>query len=89
VLGGLNQIFFTDDSNKVPILGNLPVLSFFFSSKNYQRQTRNLVLIVEPSLLDPEDPSALEQATKEARDRLRENTEESYLPLDGKKIQKG
>ena len=86
VLGGLNQLFFADASNKIPGLGDLPLLNFFFSSKNYQRQARNLVLIVEPSILDPNDPDALTKTVQDYRQKLHEDTDPAYLPLSSKKI---
>jgi len=39
VIGGIYEIKTRDDVNKVPLLGDLPVIGFAF--KNTSRQTRN------------------------------------------------
>jgi type II secretory pathway component GspD/PulD (secretin) len=55
LLGGLKEGSLTDNSQGIPILKDIPILGYMFGQKNYRKGQRNLVLVVEPSLLDPND----------------------------------
>jgi type II secretory pathway component GspD/PulD (secretin) len=76
MLGGLQQLFGTDQSNKVPILGDIPLIKFFFSSRDYEKRTRNLILVVEPGTLDPQNPQGIEDEINKIKDQMK------YLPKD-------
>ncbi len=43
-------------SDKIPGLGDLPVIGALFSSVNYQRRNTELVVLVTPQLVEPLDP---------------------------------
>ncbi|MBI1180454.1 MAG: type II and III secretion system protein family protein [Alphaproteobacteria bacterium] len=53
VIGGLLQNRTSNDINKVPGLGNLPVLGKLFQSKRYQSEESELVIIATPYLVKP------------------------------------
>lgn len=50
-LGGLIEETLVDSKQQVPILGRLPVLSFFFSRKEQGKSRRELVIVVRPYVL--------------------------------------
>jgi pilus assembly protein CpaC len=54
VIGGLIQNQVQANTNKVPILGDLPFLGAFFSSKSFQETETELVVLVTPWLVDPQ-----------------------------------
>jgi pilus assembly protein CpaC len=54
VIGGLIQRQVQASTLKVPILGDVPFLNPFFSSKSYQETEEEVLVIVTPWLVDPE-----------------------------------
>jgi len=55
VMGGLINDVMTKQSTKVPILGDIPGLGLLFQSKAKQRDKRNLVIFVTPTIVTDED----------------------------------
>jgi len=53
VIGGLVSQNLSDNVDKVPLLGDIPVLGAFFKSMRYARQDRELVIIATPRLVRP------------------------------------
>ncbi|MDD2709916.1 MAG: hypothetical protein PHV34_18185 [Verrucomicrobiae bacterium] len=86
MLGGLKQLGLTDHSNKIPLLGDIPVVRHLFSGKDVTRSTHNLVLVVEPSLLDPADPDYLDKVTERYRNSMKYNPRDKLKDIiPGKK----
>lgn len=52
-IAGLLQNNYSNDVRQTPWLGNVPVLGALFSSKRYQRNESELVIIVTPRLVQP------------------------------------
>jgi pilus assembly protein CpaC len=52
-IGGLIQNEVTAGTVKFPVLGDLPFVGVFFSSKTYQENERELIVLVTPHLVDP------------------------------------
>ena len=52
VLSGLLQHEVSHDIDKVPLLGDLPVLGALFRSRRYQNKETELVVFVTPTLVD-------------------------------------
>jgi len=52
-IAGLLQNDYSNDVRQTPWLGNVPVLGALFSSKRYQRNESELVIIVTPRLVRP------------------------------------
>ncbi|NWO06352.1 MAG: type II secretion system secretin GspD [Alteromonadaceae bacterium] len=68
VLGGLIKDDYQVNKNKVPLLGDIPVLGRLFSSESESRVKRNLLVFLRPTImLGKEDASA---ATAEKFNRL-------------------
>ncbi|TKC86258.1 type II and III secretion system protein family protein [Trinickia terrae] len=61
-IGGLLQSTDSDVIAQVPGLGRLPVIGKLFSSKNFQDNKTELVVIVTPYLVQPTSPSRTRQA---------------------------
>lgn len=53
VLGGLIQHQDTDMVQKIPLLGDLPIIGELFRSTTFQRQESDLVIFVTPVLVEP------------------------------------
>jgi pilus assembly protein CpaC len=54
-VGGLIQKSVTANAAKVPVLGQLPFVGAFFSTKNYSEEDAELVVLVTPHLVDAMD----------------------------------
>jgi type II secretory pathway component GspD/PulD (secretin) len=70
VVGGFYGESQTGAKTKVPILGDVPVLNFFFKSKEATKEKTSLVFIVTPKSYDPTKHSE----NRSASDRLRSAT---------------
>ncbi|MFI5371382.1 MAG: type II and III secretion system protein family protein [Candidatus Eisenbacteria bacterium] len=51
VMGGLKQTESVRVVKKVPILGEIPLLGFFFSSSNTQKTEKDLLVVVSPEIV--------------------------------------
>ncbi|MCC2961277.1 pilus assembly protein N-terminal domain-containing protein [Massilia sp. IC2-278] len=79
VLSGLLQRNISDDVDKVPFLGNLPVLGPLFRSKRYQNRETELVVFVTPTVVDSRSPGLVDRVQK-TTERLSERLDRSpYL----------
>jgi hypothetical protein len=56
ILGGFINESNTETRNKVPVLGNIPLIGYAFRSKNYIKQRTNLVFIITPIAYDANSP---------------------------------
>lgn len=52
VIGGLKQTDRSKSTKKVPILGDIPLLGFFFKTTRTENAERELVVVVSPEILD-------------------------------------
>ena len=52
-LAGLLQDDLTEVVNKIPLLGDIPILGALFRSTNYQQQKTDLLIAVTPHLIQP------------------------------------
>jgi len=53
VIGGLVSQNITSQVSKVPLLGDIPILGAFFRDLRYNRQDKELVILVTPHLVQP------------------------------------
>jgi type II secretory pathway component GspD/PulD (secretin) len=53
VVGGFYGEIDKNDRNKIPLLGDIPVLNFFFKSKETNKERASLVFIVTPKSYNP------------------------------------
>ncbi len=57
ILGGLINTRTTLDTNKVPILGDIPVINYLFKYENKVKQVQELVIIIQPHIIKADKPS--------------------------------
>ncbi|MGJ8645167.1 MAG: type II secretion system protein GspD [Luteolibacter sp.] len=67
VVGGFYGEVKTNDKNKVPLLGDVPILNFFFKSKEAAKEQTSLVFIVTPTSYDPANRAATQRASNSVR----------------------
>ena len=51
VLGGLIEEIVDDTQSKVPLLGDIPVLGWLFTSRSSTKRKQNLMVFLKPSIL--------------------------------------
>ena len=51
ILGGLINTSNSIDINKVPILGDIPVLNYLFKYENKLKITQELIIVIEPHIV--------------------------------------
>ncbi len=61
VLGGLIEDKYTDDVQKVPLLGDIPLLGHLFRSTNTTKDKQNLMVFIHPVIV--RDPATASYAT--------------------------
>ena len=59
-IGGLLQDQTTKARTKVPLVGDVPLLGYFFQSRSNERQKRNLLVFVTPTIIDQRYGTGLE-----------------------------
>lgn len=74
VLGGLIQDSMQDGLDKVPLLGDIPVLGHFFKYEKRKRVKTNLMVFLRPHVL--RDPGSADVLTGERYDFIRERQAE-------------
>jgi general secretion pathway protein D len=52
ILGGLINTKNVKKSNKVPLLGDIPGLSYLFKYEEMTKQIQELVIVIEPHIID-------------------------------------
>jgi len=57
ILGGLINTKTTNSSNKVPILGDIPIINYLFKYETKVKQVQELVIIIEPHIIHKENNS--------------------------------
>jgi type II secretory pathway component GspD/PulD (secretin) len=67
IIGGFYGESQTKGNTKIPILGDVPFLNFFFKSKEATKEKTSLVFIVTPTSYDPAKRSATETASNRFR----------------------
>ncbi|RIX84245.1 type II and III secretion system protein family protein [Acidovorax cavernicola] len=53
IIGGLVSRTTTSNADKIPLLGDIPVLGTFFKQSKYQMSEKELVIVVTPHLVKP------------------------------------
>lgn len=77
-IGGLLQDEVTKARTKVPILGDIPILGYFFQEKMNARVKRNLLVFVTPTIIDQYYGTGLEDQVSGLR-----HTGEEYADPNG------
>lgn len=53
IIGGLVSSTLSSNVDKIPLLGDIPIIGAFFRNLDYRRQDRELVIVVTPRLVRP------------------------------------
>ena len=64
VLGGLTENNTTKGENRVPFLGNIPILGYLFKTRNEQSTKNNLMIFIRPKILRDAAQAAFETDLK-------------------------
>jgi pilus assembly protein CpaC len=64
VLSGLLQRSTSTDIDKVPLLGDVPILGALFRSRRFQNKETELVVFVTPSVVDSQSPGLLDRTAR-------------------------
>jgi type II secretory pathway component GspD/PulD (secretin) len=67
LVGGFYGEVDSKGNTKVPLLGDIPVLNFFFKSKETSKERASLVFVVTPKSYDPRNGSATNRASNHIR----------------------
>ena len=70
IVGGFYGEVQSKGKNKVPLLGDIPIINFFFKSKETKKEQSSLVFVVTPTSYDP----ANTRSNRETSERLRKGT---------------
>jgi general secretion pathway protein D len=57
ILGGLINTKNVNDTNKVPLLGDIPLLGYLFKREGINKKTEEIVIIIEPHIIKKEQDS--------------------------------
>jgi pilus assembly protein CpaC len=79
-IGGLLQTTVNSSSERVPVLGDLPYIGFFFSTVSHTAEEQELVILVTPHLVDAQDCG---QLTKRMPGRETRDPDDYELFLEG------
>jgi len=85
VMGGLIYDTLNKQKTKVPVLGDLPILGQFFRSSAKQRDKRNLVIFVTPTIVTDGDYTPSTSAADFLKKKAPEDSSEFYDPEFDKK----
>jgi pilus assembly protein CpaC len=72
VLSGLLQRDHNTSIDKVPLLGDIPVLGALFRSKRFQNKETELVIFVTPTVIDSNSPGLVDRVER-TTERLQQN----------------
>ena len=61
VLGGLISSSSSQDIDKIPLLGDIPVLGALFTSKAFKEGKSELVFFITPEIVDPKNNNQIEK----------------------------
>jgi general secretion pathway protein D len=61
-LGGLIRNEASEVTTKVPILGDIPILGWFFKNKQTVLTKDNLLILISSQIISPEDPEGIQKA---------------------------
>lgn len=79
VVGGFYGEVERKDRTKVPLLGDIPILNFFFKSKETVKEQASLVFIVTPTSYDPANKSATGRQSNRVHSSLQLTRDHDWL----------
>ncbi|WP_018970721.1 type II secretion system protein GspD [Rubritalea marina] len=81
VVGGFFSEQETEIKNKVPLLGDIPVINFFFKSSSTQKEKSSLIFVVTPTSYDPTSHASNNRVNDRVNSKL--EVPKKPMALDG------
>ena len=82
VVGGFYGETQLGNKNKVPVLGDVPVLNFFFKSSEATKERTSLVFVVTPKSYDPSSGSANTLTSNSIKQQTSLDCDHDWIDLD-------
>jgi len=79
VLGGLIRVNISQTTRPVPILGSIPVLGWFFKSKQFENEKNNLTVFIRPTVVEPMLRAGIGDYTKDYIKVAKQHSREGML----------
>jgi len=89
IIGGLVKNYTTDTETKVPILGYIPLLGWFFTHHDTNDQQDNLLVILTPYVIDKSEKLSQLQEQLGELGRLQEQFNKEVFPVIEQKAKEG
>ena len=81
LVGGFYGQVKSKDDNKVPILGDIPIINFFFKSKEASKESSSLVFVVTPTSYNPAGGVGTCNTNLRVRDNLSLDSDHDWIDL--------
>ncbi len=75
VVGGLMRNAVSETETKVPLLGDIPLLGWFFKNKSKENKKTNLLVFITPRVVT--DPEKIKKITEEKQQEMKKMQEEN------------
>jgi general secretion pathway protein D len=75
VVGGLMRNAVSETETKVPLLGDIPLLGWFFKNKSKENKKTNLLVFITPRVVT--DPEKIKKITEEKQQEIKKIQEEN------------
>lgn len=85
VIGGLVKTYMQEIETKVPFLGDIPLLGWFFTYTNEEEQQDNLLVLLTPYVIDKSEKLSVLQQQLGELGRLQQEYNKEVFPLVEKK----
>ena len=85
VIGGLVKTYTQEIETKVPFLGDIPILGWFFTFTNEKEQQDNLLVLLTPYVIDKSEKLSVLQQQLGELGRLQQEYNKEVFPLVEKK----
>ncbi len=85
VIGGLVKTYTQEIETKVPLLGDIPILGWFFTYTNEEEQQDNLLVLLTPYVIDKSEKLSVLQQQLGELGRLQQEYNKEVFPLVEKK----
>lgn len=82
VVGGFYGEAQVDDKTKIPLLGDIPILNFFFKSSEATKEKTSLVFVVTPKSYEPSSPTENRRASNQLRAGTDLNCDHNWVDSD-------
>lgn len=66
-IGGMMKQSFDGSANRVPGLGQIPLLGYFFGNTNQSSKKSELVILIKPTVIDRQEDRQVDAEATQAR----------------------